>query len=150
MLQFLMRLHPKLESICSTLINKDILKMDGLLGHLIREKTRIRTQTQLDMRPGEAETVLAVTGSPAGDGNTPDADFAVGRPQFQRRLPTSKIICHHCREKGHLLRNCCHRNFCNYCKRQGHIISNCTLIKNRPPPPDPSSTGASCSCYTGR
>ncbi|CAL1404258.1 unnamed protein product [Linum trigynum] len=118
--QFLMKLRPEFEAIRSTLLNREDLKFDGVLGHLVREETRLRTQAQLDVRPGEGETVFA-----AAADHSQSIAAAVQRPQFQRRVPATELECHHCHERGHLQKHCRRKNFCVYCKRNGHIVLDC-------------------------
>ncbi|CAL1356412.1 unnamed protein product [Linum trigynum] len=121
LLHFPMRLRPEFEPIRSAIIHRGALSMDGVVGDLIREETRLRTQAKLDLRPGDSESPLVAA---AGD----DAAFAVGRPQFHRRIPIAELHCHHCKEKGHLQKYCRKRNLCVYCKKGGHIILDCRLF----------------------
>ncbi|CAL1408190.1 unnamed protein product [Linum trigynum] len=123
-LEFLMRLRPDFEGVRSALLNKEELKFDGVLPTLVREETRMRTQALIDQRPGEGETFVAAA-SATRDGGSGHLALAVDRPQFQRRIPTTELECHHCREKGHLQKHCKRRNFCVYCKRMGHIVLEC-------------------------
>ncbi|CAL1390069.1 unnamed protein product [Linum trigynum] len=123
-MQFLMKLRPKFEPVRATLLNQDRLQFDGLLSALVREEIRLRTQSQLDMRPGEGETIIAAA---AVQGVTPghESVYAVGRPHFQQRIPVTELECHHCRERGHVQNHCKRKNYCVYCKRSGHIILEC-------------------------
>ncbi|CAL1404388.1 unnamed protein product [Linum trigynum] len=139
LLHFLMRLRPEFERIRSSIIHRGELKMDGILGELIREETRLRTQARLDLRPGEGDSVLAAAAVPNASA------YAVGRPQFQRRVPVSELQCHHCQEKGHLQKHCRRRNICVYCKKNNHIILDCRLFQKHhgkapdsAPPPRPA------------
>ncbi|CAL1405971.1 unnamed protein product [Linum trigynum] len=63
MMQFLSRLRPEFESVRASLLQRESLKMDGILAVLVREDTRLRTQAQLDVRPGAGEAVFAVAGA---------------------------------------------------------------------------------------
>ncbi|CAI0429968.1 unnamed protein product [Linum tenue] len=142
MLQFLMKLHPRFEAVRSQLIKKDELKIDGLLGSLIREETRLRTQTQLDMRPGEGEAVFAAITADSGAGSGTSEVLAVNRPQFQqRRTPSTELKCNHCHVVGHLQKHCRQRNICNYCKAEGHIILECPVLKAKGKVPHPPRAG---------
>ncbi|CAL1357650.1 unnamed protein product [Linum trigynum] len=123
---FLMKLRPEFEAVRANLLNRDILQFDGVLGTLVREETWLRTQAVIDLRPGEGEALVAsAAGQGAHGSGHGAAAYAVDRPQFQRRIPISDLICHHCREKGHLQKHCRRRNFCVYCKRMGHVILDC-------------------------
>ncbi|CAL1362537.1 unnamed protein product [Linum trigynum] len=114
--QFLMRLRPEYEAVRTTLLNQAELQFDGMLGVLVREETRLRTQAQLDVRPGAGEAVFSASQSTA---------YAADRLQFQRRTPIAELECHHCHERGHLKKHCRGWNFCVYCKRTGHIVLDC-------------------------
>ncbi|CAL1379860.1 unnamed protein product [Linum trigynum] len=133
LLHFLMQLRPEFEAIRSTILHRGELTMEGMYGDLIREETRLRTQARLDLRPGDGENSLLAAAAAADT----DAAFAVGRPQFQRRVPVSELQCHHCKEKGHLQKYCRRKNYCVYCKKGGHIILDCRLfVKHHGKPPD--------------
>ncbi|CAL1353700.1 unnamed protein product [Linum trigynum] len=109
LLQFLARLRPNYEAERSTLLNREDLKLEGVLATLVREETRQRTQAALDTRPGPGETFVfsAAKGPPRGHSspaargngsNSSSADvFVAYRPPNQRR----DVECHHCHEKGH-------------------------------------------------
>ncbi|CAL1402230.1 unnamed protein product [Linum trigynum] len=154
LMQFLSRLKPEFESVRANLLQRENLKLDGILTALVREETRLRTQAQLDLRPGAGEAVFAavadsLTAASSGQRrSTPpvsaDEAFAVNRPQFHRR--TSEIVCHHCRQAGHLQKFCRQKNFCVYCKKKGHIITDCRLIQPRQ---SGSSSHMSASPATG-
>ncbi|CAL1351945.1 unnamed protein product [Linum trigynum] len=148
---FLMRLRPEFETVRSTLLNQADLKFDGMLGVLIREETRMRTQAQLDVRPGAGETIFAASQGSA---------YAADRLQFQRRTPVSELECHHCHERGHLKKHCRGWNFCVYCKRTGHIVLDCRTRQRHearvtggmaaaPPGRNPPATGSSSRPYNG-
>ncbi|CAL1376413.1 unnamed protein product [Linum trigynum] len=125
LLNFLMKLRPKFESVRATLLNRDILQFDGVLGTLVREETRLRTQASIDVRPDEGE-VLAVAAEQGNPGLGHNASvYAVAKPQFQRRVYATYLECHHCRERGHVQKHCRRRNFCVVCKRMGHIMFDC-------------------------
>ncbi|CAL1392791.1 unnamed protein product [Linum trigynum] len=49
LLNFLMRLRPEFEAARSTFLNRDDLRFEGLLSHLVREEIRIRTQANIDV-----------------------------------------------------------------------------------------------------
>ncbi|CAL1413972.1 unnamed protein product [Linum trigynum] len=126
LLNFLMKLRPEFESVRATLLNRDILQFDGVLGKLMREEIRLRTQAAIDLRPGEGESIVAAAAAQGVVGaNRDNSAYGVSRPQFQQRVPVSDLECHHCREKGHVQKHCRRRNFCVYCKRMGHIILDC-------------------------
>ncbi|CAL1392665.1 unnamed protein product [Linum trigynum] len=129
-LQFLMRLRPEFEMVRSTILNREQLNFDGVISSLVREETRLRTQAQFDVRPGEGETIIAAATASArqGMGRNMNA-LAVTRPQFNSRVPNAELECHHCHEKGHLVKHCRRRNYCVYCKRMGHIFWNAALGK---------------------
>ncbi|CAL1378919.1 unnamed protein product [Linum trigynum] len=121
-----MRLRPEFESIRSTILNREQLNFDGVISILIREETRLRTQAQFDTRPGEGETILAAIAASARSGIGRDSQvFAVSRPQFNSRVPNAELECHHCHEKGHLVKHCRRRNYYVYCKKMGHIVLEC-------------------------
>ncbi|CAL1362589.1 unnamed protein product [Linum trigynum] len=120
--QFLMKLRPEFETVRSTLLNRDDLKLDGILGLLVREEIRLRTQAQLDIRPGKGETVIAAS---AVSDQLSSAAFAVQKPHFQRRVAAADVECHHCHEKCHYQKHCRKKNFCVYCKSRGHIVTDC-------------------------
>ncbi|CAL1374387.1 unnamed protein product [Linum trigynum] len=44
LMQFLMRLNPEFETIRASLLNRENLRIEGVLGALIQEETRLRTQ----------------------------------------------------------------------------------------------------------
>ncbi|CAL1362809.1 unnamed protein product [Linum trigynum] len=138
MMQFLSRLKPEFESVRANLLQRESLKMDGILAILVREETCLRMQAQLDLRPGAGEAVFAVAGSKGAGGSVTkgtlsaggeEEAYAVSRPQFRRRM--SEVVCHHCRQPGHYQKYCKQRNFCVYCKKKGHIITECRLIQPR-------------------
>ncbi|CAL1359551.1 unnamed protein product [Linum trigynum] len=126
-----MRLRPEFESVRSTLINQDEITMDGVLGKLLREETRIHTQAKLNTRPGEGDVVYAAPSGSYGLERSGDHAFAVGCPHFQQRVPMSELECHHCHVKGHLQKHCRQRNICVYCKKPGHIVLDCPSLQNR-------------------
>ncbi|CAI0452649.1 unnamed protein product [Linum tenue] len=125
-MQFLMRLRPEFENIRATILNRDRITFDGVISSLVREETRLRTQAQFDVRPGEGETFTATTDSSTRSGTGYRSHvLAVTRPQFNSRVPNAELECHHCHEKGHLVKHCRRRNYCVYCKRMGHIVLEC-------------------------
>ncbi|CAL1352482.1 unnamed protein product [Linum trigynum] len=146
LIQFLMRLRPEFEPVRATLLNQEKLQVEGVLGSLIREETRLRTQANLDARPGQGDVsafsslrIPGAAGHSFGGGSVSGGDkisagvndaqvFAAYRPQFQRPN-LSDVECHHCREKGHTKKYCRARNFCVYCKRKGHIIADCRTLQ---------------------
>ncbi|CAL1405342.1 unnamed protein product [Linum trigynum] len=121
-----MRLRPEFETVRSTILNREQLNFDGVISSLDREETRLRTQAQFNARPGEGETILAGSAISARSGSAQNPSvLAVMRPQFNNRVPNAELECHHCHEKGHLVKHCRQRNYCVYCKRMGHIILEC-------------------------
>ncbi|CAN0830328.1 hypothetical protein LINGRAHAP2_LOCUS1364, partial [Linum grandiflorum] len=42
-----------------------------------------------------------------------------------------EIICHFCKEPGHIQLHCKKRNTCNYCKKSGHLIGDCPILAKR-------------------
>ncbi|CAI0627052.1 unnamed protein product [Linum tenue] len=133
-LTFLMRLRPEYEAVRSSLINQDEIVMDGVLGKLLREESRLRAQSKLAARPGEGEVVFAAAApgsSAVPQQGSPAQAFAATRPQFQNRVPVSELECHHCHVKGHLQKHCRQRNMCVYCKKPGHIVLECPSLQNR-------------------
>ncbi|CAL1360530.1 unnamed protein product [Linum trigynum] len=60
-MQFLMRLRPEFENVRSSILNREELQFDGVLSSLVREETRLRTQAQFDLRPGEGKTIVAAS-----------------------------------------------------------------------------------------
>ncbi|CAL1392560.1 unnamed protein product [Linum trigynum] len=125
LLRFLMKLRPEFESVRSSLLNRDDLKFEGVVGRLLQEETRLRTQEKLDIRPGASEAVFSAEARAADDITA----YAATRPQFQQR--TTELTCSFCEEKGHVQKLCKKRNICVYCKRSGHIISECRTLQRR-------------------
>ncbi|CAL1378920.1 unnamed protein product [Linum trigynum] len=117
LLNFLMRLRPEFEAARSTLLNRDDLRFEGLLSHLVREEIRIRTQANIDVRPSAGETIFAVAGQ--------ESAYSVNRPSFNNKPMSNDIECHFCHERGHPKKHCRQWNVCVYCKRAGHIILEC-------------------------
>ncbi|CAL1368565.1 unnamed protein product [Linum trigynum] len=117
LLNFLMRLRPEFEAARSTLLNKDDLRFEGLLSHLVREEIRIRTQANIDGRPGDGETALALASQ--------ELAYSVNRPSFHNKPISNEYECHFCHERGHPKKHCRQWNVCVYCKRAGHIILEC-------------------------
>ncbi|CAL1371113.1 unnamed protein product [Linum trigynum] len=169
LLHFLARLRPEYEALHAPLIHRDSLKMEGVLGALLQEETRLRTQSVLDVKPSQGDaSIFAVGGSrlsrfvstphagrsgpavaregqssPAPavpNDETYDSAFAALRPQFQRR---SDVECHHCHLKGHTQKFCWKRNWCVYCKKDGHIIPDFPSLQVRVRDASSSSGGSS-------
>ncbi|CAN0874854.1 hypothetical protein LINGRAHAP2_LOCUS10497 [Linum grandiflorum] len=130
LMQFLMKLRPEFESIRASLLHRNVASLDVVLGELIREEIRLRSQARLD---GQSLSSIAS-----------ESAFAVcrpgsNRPQFQRGN-TSHLTCHFCHELGHIQPHCKKRNICSYCKQSGHIIHECKILAKRG-----SRTGSSSS-----
>ncbi|CAL1400190.1 unnamed protein product [Linum trigynum] len=53
-----MKLKPEFEFVRASFLNRENLQLDGVLGRLIQEETRLRTQEKLDIRPGVNEAVF--------------------------------------------------------------------------------------------
>ncbi|CAL1409432.1 unnamed protein product [Linum trigynum] len=133
-MQFLAKLRPEFEPIRASLIHRGVTVIEDVLGELLREETRLKSQSKID------------------NATSSDAAFAVGRsssssrPQFTRP-PTGDVICHFCHEGGHLQIHCKKRNFCNYCKKAGHIVLECPTLTRRGKVRYPSSGSSSTSAY---
>ncbi|CAL1410296.1 unnamed protein product [Linum trigynum] len=129
-----MRLKPEFEPVRATLLNQEQLQFEGVLGSLIREETRLRTQANLDAHPGHGDVAAFSSlpgGAAAGRSLPVGSDalaFAAYRPQFQRPN-LSEVESHHCKERVHTQKYCKARNFCVYCKRKGHIIAECRTLQ---------------------
>ncbi|CAL1380862.1 unnamed protein product [Linum trigynum] len=140
-LQFLARLKPEYEAVRSTLLNREGLQLEQVLGALIREETRLRTQAGIDARPGNGDpSVFAVVKGSANNqqvcpsddsGQSDGTAFAAYRPPSTTRR---EVECFHCHAKGHTKKYCRSRNFCVYCKKIGHIVPDCPVAPPRPSP----------------
>ncbi|CAL1408141.1 unnamed protein product [Linum trigynum] len=85
----------------------------------MRKETRLKSQSQIDHPTSLSESAFVV-GQPA----------ATSRPQFVH--PSSgEVICHFCRDSGHVQIHCKKMNFCNYCKRTGHIVLACPTLSKK-------------------
>ncbi|CAN0877143.1 Retrovirus-related Pol polyprotein from transposon TNT 1-94 [Linum grandiflorum] len=115
LMTFLMKLRTEFESIRASLLHRNVTKIADVLGELLREETRLRSQAKLEIHSAETGTVFAVQS---------------GKPQFHR-TPSGEIICHFCHEPGHILLHCKKRNICNYCKKTGHMIGACPILARR-------------------
>ncbi|CAL1358977.1 unnamed protein product [Linum trigynum] len=133
-LQFLAKLRSEFEPIRASLIHRNITQIDDVVAELMREETRLKSQAQIDN--SGFESAFAVGRPPAAS-----------RPQFGSPA-TTEIICHFCREPGHIQIHCKKKNFCNYCKRSGHIVLECPTLSRRGKLRPASSTGSSSSART--
>ena len=103
--EFLMKLHPKFESVRVGFINrKPVPTLDECLGELLHEKQHLASQH------GTASTEIFNM-----------AYAAQGKGRFK-----SSTQCYSCKEFGHVAKNCS-KKFCNYYKKKGHIIKDCRI-----------------------
>ncbi|CAN0827320.1 Retrovirus-related Pol polyprotein from transposon RE1 [Linum grandiflorum] len=112
LMQFLMKLKPDFEGIRAFLLYRNITDIGEVIGELIREETRLRSQAQIDIHSTAPGSAFAVQPS---------------KPQFHR-TPSGEIIFHFCKEPGHIQIHCKKRNICNYCKKPGHMIGDCPIL----------------------
>ncbi|CAN0827060.1 hypothetical protein LINGRAHAP2_LOCUS873 [Linum grandiflorum] len=92
-----MKLRTEFEPIRASLLHRNVTKIEDVLGELMREETRLKSQAKVDNLPL-------------------DSAFAVGRgassrPQFQLSN-TSSLTCHFCHEIGHIQPHCKKKNYC--------------------------------------
>ncbi|CAN0862518.1 Retrovirus-related Pol polyprotein from transposon TNT 1-94 [Linum grandiflorum] len=127
LMQFLMRLRPEYEGIRASILHREVTTIEKVLPELLREETRLHSQNKLDIHTTDSAAVGAA--------------FAVqpSRPQFHR-TPTGEIICHFCKEPGHIQLHCKKRNTCNYCKKSGHLIGDCPILAKHGRKPSGSSS----------
>ncbi|KAJ0086108.1 hypothetical protein Patl1_07356 [Pistacia atlantica] len=112
--QFLMKLRPEYESVCSSLLNRSpVPSLDICIGELLREE-RLSTQAILEQSHGSSKTTTMVY---AAQGR--------GLPMTSKNLQ-----CFCCREYGHIAANC-PKKYCSYCKKKGHIIKECRSLTLR-------------------
>ncbi|CAI0559088.1 unnamed protein product [Linum tenue] len=142
---FLMKLRPEFEGIRSSLLHRNITRLEDVLGELIRQETRLRSQAKIDLHEADnSATVFSVSGrssaaplarssqvmvgSSAGDQSV----YAVrsNRPRFHRSA-NGQVICFYCRELGHVKLHCPKRIECNYCKEAGHKIAACPILAKK-------------------
>ncbi|CAL1383085.1 unnamed protein product [Linum trigynum] len=147
-----MKLRPEFESVLATLLNRVVLQFDGVMGTLMREEIWLRTRAAIDLRLGEDESLVASAAPNSHSSGQDSFAYAFNRPQFQRRVSASDLECHHCREKGHLLKHYRRHNFCVYCKRMGHIILDCrtherNATREGGPPPGRNNANLSYPGY---
>ncbi|XP_034698290.1 uncharacterized protein LOC117923914 [Vitis riparia] len=109
--QFLMKLRPEYESVCSSLLNRSpIPSLDICFGELLREEQRLSTQAILEQSHGSSGTTTVAY---AAQGRGP--------PMHSKNLQ-----CFCCKEYGHIAATC-PKKFCSYCKKKGHIIKECRI-----------------------
>ncbi|CAL1359030.1 unnamed protein product [Linum trigynum] len=116
-LQFLAKLRPEFEPIRASLIHRNTTSVDSVVAELMREETRLRSQSQIDHATPHAEPAFAV-GRPA----------AVSRPSSGRptsAASTGTVTCFFCQETGHV------QTYCIFCKSSGHIVSECPTLRRR-------------------
>ncbi|CAL1381515.1 unnamed protein product [Linum trigynum] len=114
-MRFLMNLRAEFESVHASLLHLNMDTMEEVLATLLREDTRLRSQSKLNVHASDNATTFAVQG---------------GQPQFHRTAK-GEIICHYCKEPGHIQFHCKKRNSCNYCKQDGHLIGECPTLARR-------------------
>ncbi|XP_041027448.1 uncharacterized protein LOC121267582 [Juglans microcarpa x Juglans regia] len=109
--QFLMKLQPEYESVCSSLLNRSpVPSLDICFGEILREEQRLSTQAILEQSHGSSRTATV--------------DYAAqgrGSPMTSKNLQ-----CFCCKEYGHIAANC-PKKYCSYCKKNGHIIKECRI-----------------------
>ncbi|CAL1377985.1 unnamed protein product [Linum trigynum] len=114
-MHFPMNLHAEFEGIRASLLHRGISTIEAVLPELLREETRLKSQAKLDIHASDSHSAFAVN---------------PGRPQFAR-TPSGEIICHFCKEPGHIQFHYKKRSTCNYCKLEGHLIANCPTLARR-------------------
>ena len=109
--QFLMKLRPEYESVCSSLLNRSpVPSLDICFGELLREEQRLSTQAILEQSHGSSGTTTVAY---AAQGRGP--------PMHSKNLQ-----CFCCKEYRHIAATC-PKKFCSYCKKKGHIIKECRI-----------------------
>ncbi|KAJ4729954.1 hypothetical protein OWV82_002654 [Melia azedarach] len=109
--QFLMKLRPEYESVCSSLLNRSLVpSLDLCFGELLREEQRVSTQVILEQSHGSSGTA---TMAYVAQGRGPPVTF-------------KNLQCFCCKEYGHIAANC-PKKYCFYCKKNGHIIKECRI-----------------------
>ncbi|XP_042487508.1 uncharacterized protein LOC122067733 isoform X2 [Macadamia integrifolia] len=112
-MHFLMKLRADYEVVRANILNRGTLpEIDFILGELLREETRLTTQTTLEQKKDDVVFFTNKTKSKPSS-----RDF-------------SHVQCYECKATGHTASHCKKRNFCVYYKKGGHIISEC---KVKPP-----------------
>ncbi|KAF2292446.1 hypothetical protein GH714_022891 [Hevea brasiliensis] len=110
-----MKLRLEFENIRANIVNRGITNFDSVLGELLREETRLRTQANLDAKTNNVDTIFFASRS---------------RPPMKKMTGENGIVqCRFCGEMGHIQSHCKKRNVCNYCKKKGHVILKCHLLQ---------------------
>ncbi|PIN04263.1 hypothetical protein CDL12_23198 [Handroanthus impetiginosus] len=114
---FLMKLRPEFESIRANLLNRETTPdIDMVLSAVLREETRLGTQSSMDASLSVSTALLA------------------SRSNSTSARKTSLLQYFQCKEYGHIAAHCRKRNICNYCKKPGHIILDRPKRPNRRTP----------------
>ncbi|CAL1412051.1 unnamed protein product [Linum trigynum] len=112
-----MKLRADFEPIRASLIHRGITDLDSVVIELIREETRLKSQSHIDHPIADSAFVVG-------------RSSLSSRPQFSAP-PSGDLICHHCHESGHVQIHCKKRNYFNYCKKTGHIVLKCPPLVKR-------------------